>query len=132
MQCRKQDLHLFADGGRCLRLCPQGLIPSPENRLSAPMKTSFFRTLAHDGLGKLLFLRQPNFWRERDSKFYISKGLQRLWVTALFDAIVLGSGLRGAGNLEKDLREHGKENPEFGLKMFKSLSYQQALFSRRD
>lgn len=58
------------------------------------MKTSFFRTLAHDGLGKLLFLRQPNFGRERASKFYVSKGLQRLWVTALFGAFVLGSGLK--------------------------------------
>lgn len=101
MQCRKQDLHLFVDGRRCLHPCPQTLIPSPENRLSAPVKTSFFRTLAHDGLVKLLFLRQPNFG-ERDSKFSISRGLQRLWVPAQFGAVVLGSGLKGAGNLQKD------------------------------
>lgn len=62
------------------------------------MRASFFRTLAHDGLVKSLFLRWPNFG-ERESKFCISKGLQRLWVTALFDAIVLGSGLKGAANL---------------------------------
>lgn len=67
-----------------------------------------------------------------EGRFYCSMGLWKLGVPGLLGAIELGWELQGGGNLQQDQREHGNENPEFGLKTFENLLYQQALFSGRD